>query len=244
MGKRWTEFEKIFLKENYGKIPTQEISCKISRSVSSIKQRASELALTKDQIHFSDDEFLEAIKLSTCHKQAKTKLGYSSNCSSFENTRYENTLKRLNPDISHFTLQSRSLSRFRSHYHFLESKFNRDKSGAIERNLEFKLNLDEYIRLSLSKCFYCGCQGNSSFRKPKSGLLKRSSKHELFVCGIDRMNNKMGYNIDNCVSCCKDCNFMKSDKDINYWFAKIKSIYEHIGMSDVEIEKYRKVLNI
>lgn len=44
--------------------------------------------------------------------------------------------------------------------------------------------------------------------------------------GIDRLDSNIGYNIENCVTCCKQCNIMKnvwSEKD---FLNKIKEIYE------------------
>ena len=66
------------------------------------------------------------------------------------------------------------------------------KYKAEKRGYEFQLD-DEYaMKLCESDCFYCGrCVDENS------------------INGIDRMFNDYGYLYDNCVSCCKQCNFSK-----------------------------------
>jgi 5-methylcytosine-specific restriction endonuclease McrA len=50
----------------------------------------------------------------------------------------------------------------------------------------------------------------------------------LFIqSGIDRIDNTLGYNIENCVSCCKDCNRAKSDKTLNEFKEWITNLYNN-----------------
>ena len=41
---------------------------------------------------------------------------------------------------------------------------------------------------------------------------------------VDRKDNKKGYNIDNCFSCCSICNKMKSNIEIEVFISKCKKI--------------------
>jgi hypothetical protein len=59
---------------------------------------------------------------------------------------------------------------------------------AKERNLSFSLTLEEFEKLTQAPCFYCG---------------------EIPAMGIDRRDNRIGYNSRNCVTACMECNFMK-----------------------------------
>lgn len=65
------------------------------------------------------------------------------------------------------------------------------KVGAIKRGYAFLITFEEFIKFKNNKCFYCG--------ECISGV------------GMDRLDNNKGYEIDNIVSCCKICNFMKRD---------------------------------
>ena len=70
----------------------------------------------------------------------------------------------------------------------LKYKFYRYKYNAKKRDKIFCLSYEEFLLLIKGKCFYCG-----------------SDEH----VGIDRKDNKIGYTIENSVSCCWDCNRLK-----------------------------------
>jgi hypothetical protein len=73
----------------------------------------------------------------------------------------------------------------------MEAYFNSTKNKASTRNYSFNIDFDIFKSLVLSECYYCHHQKNDE------------------VNGIDRINNAIGYEKDNCVSCCKVCNRMK-----------------------------------
>jgi len=66
------------------------------------------------------------------------------------------------------------------------------KERATKKNLEFNLTETEFVMITKSPCRYCKCSN--------------SGKN-----GIDRIDNTIGYNNENCCSCCSECNYMKSD---------------------------------
>jgi hypothetical protein len=78
------------------------------------------------------------------------------------------------------------------------------RKGADSRNLLFALSLDDVRRLMSGTCFYCGSQPARLLYNHK-GLLC----HGALVNGIDRRDNRIGYVVENCVSCCAACNRMK-----------------------------------
>jgi hypothetical protein len=69
-----------------------------------------------------------------------------------------------------------------------EQVFRQYQYKAKQRNLTFSLTLEEFEKLTLAPCFYCG---------DRPGM------------GIDRKDNRIGYNSLNSVPCCGPCNFMK-----------------------------------
>jgi hypothetical protein len=89
---------------------------------------------------------------------------------------------------------------------FGEAAFNdlcaRYKLSALERNLDFNLSIDEIRHLTKQDCYYCGI---SPYRTHK--VNKRVG--EYIYNGIDRIDNTIGYTVENCVSCCYICNRMK-----------------------------------
>lgn len=78
----------------------------------------------------------------------------------------------------------------------LKQRFNRCKKLAISRNIDFQLNIEEFSKFANSACIYC-----------KNILCPISE----IGSNIDRINNSLGYTINNVVSCCKVCNGIKSD---------------------------------
>ena len=91
-----------------------------------------------------------------------------------------------------------------------ERRYNVYSLGAKQRNIDFNLTFDQFLTFWNKPCYYCGDMING--------------------VGIDRINNSIGYEIDNCVSCCKDCNRMKlkmSKKDFITQCIKVAQIHSH-----------------
>jgi hypothetical protein len=80
------------------------------------------------------------------------------------------------------------------------------KQGAKKRNLDFKLTKSEFINLLYNDCFYCGSKPSNFIKK------NRITGEEIhYFNGVDRVNNEIGYRLDNCVTCCKLCNHAKNN---------------------------------
>lgn len=96
------------------------------------------------------------------------------------------------------------------------------------RSLEFKLDRETFVKLALQPCFYCGTvESNTMNRKTKyQGVLS------LKYNGIDRLNNDDGYLPENCVSCCKICNYMKRSLSLYEWKKHMELILNHLNMKE------------
>lgn len=96
-------------------------------------------------------------------------------------------------------------------------------NGAKNRNLDFNLSLEEFKKIISGNCNYCG-------KEPVlSGISKNYNKTGVPVKnnGIDRLDNKIGYTINNCVPCCKMCNFMKKNYIVSEFLNHISTIYKY-----------------
>jgi|ERR1035437_227358 hypothetical protein len=69
----------------------------------------------------------------------------------------------------------------------IDGKYIRYKYSAKQRGLEFNLTKDQFNSIVSKNCSYCGGEG----------------------FGLDRMNNDIGYLLENVTSCCTPCNMMK-----------------------------------
>jgi hypothetical protein len=110
-----------------------------------------------------------------------------------------------------------------------ESSFNQligfYKYAANARGLPFKLSRLQFRKLTKENCIYCGKQPSQVINRPKHNGV-------YIYNGVDRINPKLGYIIDNCVPCCGMCNRMKSDLSYKEFCQHIKQIYDTITTVD------------
>jgi 5-methylcytosine-specific restriction endonuclease McrA len=78
----------------------------------------------------------------------------------------------------------------------LHKRYNRE---CIRRNVYWGIGLEPFHKLTSAPCAYCG--------KPPSQVSRTYTYN-----GIDRKNPKKGYTDDNCVTACKECNWIKGDR--------------------------------
>lgn len=98
--------------------------------------------------------------------------------------------------------------------------YSQYKCVAKKRNLIFNLSLEEFKKLTKQNCFYCN-------RIPSQ--IKSKRNNSLYVYnGIDRLDNSIGYEINNCKPCCGKCNKMKNNYDLDDYVSHISTIYKNL----------------
>jgi hypothetical protein len=93
------------------------------------------------------------------------------------------------------------------------TKISAQKESAKTRGLQFELTQLECAELLCASCNYCN---------------KSASPHIGVYNGIDRIDSNVGYLLNNCVSCCKYCNYAKSNytlEEFISWIKRIKDYY-------------------
>ena len=109
----------------------------------------------------------------------------------------------------------------------LNGLINKYKQSARKRKIPFKLSNSVCYQLFKGNCFYCGEAPGNIFNPNmnKSGEYVSApinldedweshvNSSNFYYNGIDRMDNNSSYTKDNCVSCCKTCNYAKKDMD-------------------------------
>lgn len=83
------------------------------------------------------------------------------------------------------------------------------QKSAKLRNYEFTLSIDNFLDIIVKPCIYCG---------DSLGQVKRNrSNNGVFrYTGIDRYDNSGGYTIENSVPCCRICNRIKTDMEVDF----------------------------
>lgn len=79
----------------------------------------------------------------------------------------------------------------------------RYRNDATKRGYDFDLSKEEFKQLVLDPCFLCGKKETQYVSYRKTGSVFRFN-------GIDRLDNTEGYNVKNCLPCCKRCNTLKN----------------------------------
>ena len=92
------------------------------------------------------------------------------------------------------------------------------KSNAKARNYKFQLTLSEFKSFIFQNCFYCNAEP-ANVKKNKHTIIKYN--------GIDRLDNTVGYVVENCVSCCSTCNTMKLDHSTVFFLEHMQRIFRH-----------------
>jgi hypothetical protein len=86
------------------------------------------------------------------------------------------------------------------------------KYKALQRGKSWELSHKDAFALIRNECLYCGFTPDWPANR----------------VGIDRVDNLIGYTIDNCVSCCFTCNSAKGDKSLEQFINWIKRVHSRI----------------
>jgi hypothetical protein len=101
--------------------------------------------------------------------------------------------------------------------------FKRYRAAAKRRDLPWTLGEDDFHRLILAPCVYCGeLPGN---RQVWEG---ENRPFPIAYNGVDRRNNSQGYTLENAHPCCADCNFAKRKRghaEFITWIYKVARHY-------------------
>lgn len=100
--------------------------------------------------------------------------------------------------------------------------YKRYQQGAAGRNFDWDLTESEFRRIMQEPCHYCG---QLAAEKKIS-----SYGHVLVTNGIDRVDNAIGYTINNVVSCCSPCNKLKATFKVDEFIGRIKKIHSHLKL--------------
>lgn len=90
------------------------------------------------------------------------------------------------------------------------SIYNSYVQRSRKKKIQFAIAKEEFYELIGSNCHYCGC----SPRNTTDTLGQKTMNGHINYNGLDRVNNNLGYTLDNIVTCCEICN--KAKRDLTY----------------------------
>lgn len=103
------------------------------------------------------------------------------------------------------------------------SLYDNYRRSAKNRGITFNISKDVFRKLTKQKCFYCGALPSQTHNP--AGMYNGYYIYN----GLDRKINTKGYVKENCVPCCKICNYMKRAMDFDEFINRIQTIYHVVG---------------
>lgn len=94
-------------------------------------------------------------------------------------------------------------------------------SSSKHRGIDFHLELNEFEKIVVQNCHYCG-----NPPEIQSGSSHLVCGVRVPVNGIDRIDSSKGYEKGNCVPSCNFCNVMKNDMTHQQFLSHIEKIYQ------------------
>lgn len=108
------------------------------------------------------------------------------------------------------------------------SLYRRYAMQAARKGIPFALKASDFAKLTSANCTYCGRSHygtGGSGRMHQSREASRDGNTGYFYNGVDRIDSKKGYTIENCQTCCWECNRAKStmtDTEFRQWFQALR----------------------
>lgn len=160
--------------------------------------------------HLTQSDLLAIAKRSENYKEFLQTLGYGSNVSGSMKERIKKELLQKGVDVNAlFEVWNARMAD-------VDYVYRRYKGDAENvRNIHFELELEDFEKIVLSNCYYCGAEPGRLFSRSK----------EVKTNGVDRKDSKIGYTLDNCVPCCTTCNIMKQKMSVKDFYLHIRDIF-------------------
>lgn len=91
------------------------------------------------------------------------------------------------------------------------------KRSAKIRGLEFNISEDDFKSMTSKNCHYCNT--------PPSNKMEKPNRNGSYVySGLDRVDNSIGYILENVVPCCVTCNSMKMAMSYNEFITHLRAM--------------------
>jgi hypothetical protein len=91
------------------------------------------------------------------------------------------------------------------------------------------ISFKDFYDMSQKDCFYCGSEPNNRQNSQKddpNASQFAKDNGEFVYNGLDRIDSNLGHTLQNCVPCCKICNWAKSDHSIDDFKKWVKVAYD------------------
>lgn len=104
------------------------------------------------------------------------------------------------------------------------SLFYAYKKGATDRGYDFELTRDEFKSFLDKNCYYCDSEPSNVYQIKNSKTGEVRAGIPIIYNGIDRLDNSVGYTMENSITCCETCNRMKTNHELKFFINHINKI--------------------
>lgn len=222
--RRWTESEKQFLIENSENYSITQLAAMFNRSKRNISTTIYLMGLKArppaNKWYKEDLEFLKNNYKDMTYQQIGEALKRSEGA-------IHAKLMRLGL-AKNFCVDRKTKSKAHT---TLLGKYNAYRHNAIRDKKVFNISFDQFCLLVQDDCHYCGMTPTeSNIYKSRRDVKKHTIEDsKVLTNGIDRKDNKIGYEIENCLSCCTACNLAKGTYTYEDFIARCRRIVERHG---------------
>lgn len=99
----------------------------------------------------------------------------------------------------------------------------------VWKNNYSEIPYEEFYKISQNKCYYCNIEpSNNQNIADKRSSIRMKNNGNFIYNGLDRIDNSKLHSKENCVACCKYCNYAKRERSINEfknWIVKIYNFF-------------------
>jgi hypothetical protein len=104
--------------------------------------------------------------------------------------------------------------------------FYKYRKSSEKRKISFKLSFEDFLEIIQQDCFYCGKVPSQYFKAPEA-------QGGFYYNGIDRLDSKGPYVQGNIVACCKECNYLKWDRNKDEFIEWLKKCYNYSNLGKI-----------
>lgn len=99
---------------------------------------------------------------------------------------------------------------------------------SVHKNSYSDMPFEDFYELCKLDCYYCGAKPENKsnvFLRDKKSHPKSIENGTFVYNGLDRVDNSLPHSKENCVPCCKYCNFSKRERSIDEFYNWIDKVY-------------------
>jgi hypothetical protein len=111
----------------------------------------------------------------------------------------------------------------------LRAQLRRYIKSALDRQIVWALSPEEFLQIVEQDCTYCG-KPPREYKAKQFG--KRGRTVKALMNGIDRIDSKQGYLMNNVVPCCSVCNRMKMATDTGSFLRHCRLVSDRMALTE------------